>query len=211
MTEPDTDLLPYTRTQLSNAISALIDEKPHTLHEEDGTRIVWVESMLGQLEEAVTASQNTMHRGAARSKPPLWVDAVDLLHEINRTTRSWWPQPTLNTVGSLREIDAATWRPQDVPDLNEWTAQIRRWCTAIETLLSEERTMTVTGACPQCDTKTVHRWIDGERVRKPALQITTKGCVCLNCREVWPPERFALLAAALECKPIEGVLAPEAN
>lgn len=208
MTEPDTDLLPYTRTQLSNAISALVDDKPISVPSEKGglARIVWTRALYTQLEEAIGGAQGAAHRGASRSKPPLWVDAVDLHHEINRTIRTWWQLPTLDTPASLAEIDQAAWRPQDVPLLDGWAKQLRKWCTQIETLLSEERTWTVKGACPQCNTITVHRWIDGDRIQKPALHVTTKGCTCLNCHEVWPPENFRILAAALECAPIEGVV-----
>lgn len=208
MTELADEYLPHARTQLSNAISALVDEKPQSVTDDKGgaTRIVWTQSLFAQLEEAIGGAQGAANRGASRSKPPLWVDAVDLHHEINQTIRTWWQLPTLDTPASLTEIDDAAWRPQDVPLLDGWSKQLRKWCTAIETLLSEERSWTVKGACPQCETVTVHRWIDGDRIQKPALHVTTKGCTCLNCHEVWPPERFQILAAALECAPIEGVV-----
>lgn len=205
MTEPDTDLLPYTRTQLSNAISALIDEKPHSFEDEDGKhRIEWVHSLLTQLQEAVTASRDGMNTGVAKSKPPLWLDAVDLLHEIDRNVRTWAPGP--DTLHKLRHIDGLKWRPQDVPLLEQWAQDIHNWCERIKLLLSEESVKTVAAACPECDEKTVYRWRAGERIRQPALQITTKGCTCRNCHTTWAPEHFELLAAALQCEPIEGVV-----
>ncbi|OMC52532.1 hypothetical protein A5742_16415 [Mycolicibacterium fortuitum] len=200
MTEPDTDLLPYTRTQLSNAISALVDNKPTSLVDEDGgeTQIVWVTSLYEQLVDA-KAGFPQEHMGVARSRPPFWTEAVNQLHEIDREVAQWIPGPG-DTVERLRAIDAEAWSPEDVALLNSWAKQLERWCAKINDILHPGARKTLNDPCPSCGEKTVYRWQDGERLRQPALQISTDGIWCQNreCDFAHEfPERLAFVCRLL--------------
>lgn len=88
--------LPAARQRLGNAISALIDDKPHTIqHDTQGTRVEWVQSLYTQLADAVHTGpgQDGAYLGVPASKPPLWTEAADILRDIDKTIRKWQPDP----------------------------------------------------------------------------------------------------------------------
>ncbi|GFG74739.1 DUF7341 domain-containing protein [Mycobacterium botniense] len=201
------------RRQLDYAISALIDPKPqHT-----GTRIVWLDSLYDQLREAVPGTKRD-RTGIAASQPPAWIDALDLLREIDATVAHWepsWPQNHRNPAGlstpvtilRLRAIQSRKWRPHDVADIHDKTGAIRKWAERITNMLTDTPVKHLPAACPACGKKTIYRHDSaGELVRQPALQITTAGCVCQHCRTTWGPERFLFLAKVLGYELPAGVL-----
>jgi hypothetical protein len=206
MTAPAEDgNLPDALRHLDDAVSALCDPKPQTLH--DGT-LTWLDSAYVQLRDAVPGSKRD-RTGVSASQPPVWVDALQLLQEIDTAVAVWerpFPQlpgdltqePEPVTVLRVRAIQRRSWRPQDCRNINQITEAVKSWADNIETLLTDKPKWTLPAACPQCNKKTVYRHdSSGELVRQPALQIGTMGCQCQNCRAGWSPDQFVFLATRL--------------
>lgn len=213
---PEDGNLPAAKHRLENAISALIDPKPETRTTDDGkTRIEWLDSLYRELQEACPGDQGHGH-GTARSVIPFWVDAVDLLHEIDTAVTAWEPpypiqpgdltHPAYPTVLRLQTIEHRAWRPKDVHGMDQISGIIESWCASIKALLTPIPNWTLPAPCPACGTKVVYRKDSaGELVRHPALTIGTLGCECLKCHAAWGPERFVFLARVLGSLP-ENVL-----
>lgn len=218
MTAPQTTEdgnLPDARRKLDDAISSLIDPKPRYTESEAGT--VWLDPLYAQLQDAVPGEKQ--HRsGVPRSQAPLWVDAVDLLREIDTAVAAWeppWPEipgdlttdPPPPTVLRLQTIQARTWRPQDTTHIKTITARITTWTERITTLLADTHIKTLSAPCPACGKTTVYRQDSaGELVRQPALQITTIGCQCQACKTSWAPDLYMHLARVLGYDLPAGVL-----
>lgn len=201
--------LPGALTALDRAISTLTHPKPHHRQLDNGTtRINWAPALYQQLDDAVTAAaQDGDYHGTPRSKPPLWVEATDLKHEIDRTTRKWAAPDQPDTPSRLATITETHWRPQDTPKLAAWTQQIHSWTRRIQELLAPETRKHLDHDCPACGKRHVHRWIDGERIQQPALKISPERCWCLNCKAQWDfPQYLAHLCRLLGYELPPGVL-----
>lgn len=210
----DDGSLPHARNQLGDAISALCDPKPQTLH--DGG-LTWVDSWYVQLQDAIPGSKRD-RTGVSASQPPVWVDALQLKHEIDTAAAIWerpFPAPPGDlsdetepvTVLRLRVINARTWRPQDVRSILQITEAIASWTENIQQLLTDKPRWHLPAPCPACGKKIVHRHdSSGELVRQPALQIGTHGCECAGCHTRWAPEFFTHLARVLGYEKLDGVL-----
>lgn len=206
--------LPQARRQLDDAISALADPQPQTLH--DGT-LTWLDSAYVQLRDAIPGSKRD-RTGVAGSQPPLWIDACQLLHEIDTAVAAWerpFPalcgdlsdEPPPITILRLRAISDRSWRPQDVHSIQQIVAALESWCENITALLSDIPRWHLPAPCPACGRKTIYRHDNtGELVRQPALQITPQGCVCAGCHTTWAPQYFTHLARVLGYALPEGVL-----
>ena len=161
-----------------------------------------------QLRDALPGQQNT-GGGVARSLPPLWLDAQQLLDEIDTAVSIWQAQPSCvpPTVGRLRVLEAKGWRPQDSKQLEQMADAIEAWAREIDALLHPEPKWHLPNPCPACGTKVVYRKDSaGETVRQPALQIGADGCTCQRCRHNWGPQLFQHLAAVLGYPLPSGVL-----
>lgn len=207
MTQPANEggNLPAARRKLGNAISALIDPKPTNRNHDDGTsRIEWVESLYDQLTDAIPGSQGNATR-VPQSSPPMCIDAVDIMRDINTQTAMWEPRPDIDitrdtpiAVIRLQTIDKRKWRPQDTPLVDDIATAIDDWCERIRALLNPTRRWTLPNPCPACDTAVVYRRnSSGETVRQPALQIGPNGCECQHCHHTWEPGHFMHLARVL--------------
>jgi hypothetical protein len=213
--------LPDARKRLDYAISALIDRKPLAA---DNGRILWRDSLYSQLRAELPGNTGS-GVGVPGSIPPVWVDGLALLTEIDRTTTKWSPavrpgfigplragwcrlsDRDAHTVTRLRSLNERRWRPQDVSAIDAMSAQLERWAAKVYMKLSGEHAKYLPDACPACSARTVRREDDaGEWVRQPALKITTLGCVCQQCHHKWSPEYFGHLARVLGYKLPAGVL-----
>lgn len=214
--------LPAARTKLHDAISDLIDPRPQTT---DTGEIRWLDSLYDQLTDAVPG-QFLGRSGLQKSQPPMWIDASDLLTEIDAAIRQWQPdthtflpicpgiiltiplppnQPA--AIHRLNLINQKRWRPQDTKLINSYANQLEGWVKRIDNLFAENHTKHLPAPCPACNIQTVYRTdAAGERVRQPALQITILGCECMNCHHVWGPQLFMHLARVLGYRLPEGVL-----
>ncbi|MCH5645146.1 hypothetical protein [Gordonia sp. ABSL49_1] len=192
------------------------DERTHKLHNAQQrheeqvvaltTHIDWNDSLYTQLHTMLGGAQGTQLGNTARSMPPLWIDATDLLNTIDRGIATIDNGPG-DTTTRLHRIADRTWRPQDVTTIETLTAQLWRWTHAIQELLNPTPRKALPNPCPNCSTSVVYRKDSaGDTIRQPALQIGTHGCECQHCHTIWAPEYFRHLANVLGYALPEGVL-----
>jgi hypothetical protein len=192
---------------LEDAVHALCG----TQHEYLESKLISTPSLYLQLMDAVTGEQvNTGGGGGSKSRPPLWLNALKVLQEIDLALEVWQPAFTgvPATVGRMHWLLQRKWRPQDVERIKQLTANLREWVADIDQLLNPPRVSTIAAPCPACGVETVSRRDDmGENVRVPALQIVTeKGCTCQACRYTWTPEYYLHLCRVLGFDLPSGVL-----
>lgn len=217
--EEDGQLAPALEA-FHNAIADLINET-HQLAGQPDCPACQTEKCLGhptpvqglyrQLFDAVQAGRTGGSQSGGRlgTGSPIWTDALDLLDEIDTAAALWQPgyQAVPPTEARLQQQANRNWRPQDVHGLQQKTQALQAWKHDITKLFNPPRNWTIAAPCPNCDTATVHRRDNtGEYVRQPALCVDTTQCQCLNCRTVWQPYQFHILAEALQCPLPDGVL-----
>lgn len=198
--------LPAALRALQDAVAALCEPK----HEYLDSRLVSTPSLYLQLMDAVTGEQvNTGGGGGSKSRVPFWLDAFQLLQEIDDALEIWQPAHTgvPASVGRMHWLLQRRWRPQDATRIEQLATNLTDWAKQIDQLLNPPRNWSLAAACPACNTSVVYRKDStGDKVRQPALQIGKDGCQCLNCRYIWEPTRFYILAGALGYPLPEGVL-----
>ena len=201
----------YAKTQLDDAIDQLAGTRRTTIRTDDGTtRTHVLASRYQEIRDSIAGRQGTDNRNAARSMPPIWVDAADWLNTVDTTVRSWiGDEGNATTPDRLYTLTERGWRPDDLRVVTMLTEVIVRWTTQADALLDPDahRSLELTAPCPACATRTVHRRDSaGEWVRQAALTVTEHGCMCLACRAKWGPEHFQWLARVIGCDLPAGVL-----
>jgi hypothetical protein len=205
--QPDQDgaLKPAIK-HLGDAIHRLTGQQSRFL---DG-KLLYTESRYMQLRDATAGEQvNSGGGGGSKSQPPVWLDAVDLLNEIDTAVEILQPAFTgvPPTIGRLRWIEARKWRPQDTGQIERITRAVAEWAHEIDALLDPPQRWTLPDPCPACNQTTAYRRDSGgERVRTAALQIDPTGCRCAACGAVWEPTKFEWLGKLLGREKPEGVI-----
>jgi hypothetical protein len=158
----------------------------------------------------------------ARSLPPVWIDGLDLLCEIDCAVSIWQtarvPAGEYETIHRLQLLSEANYRPQDVRMIQQITNAILDWTTRTDELLNPKPVVYLHGrACPVCNHHTVYRQDSGgEWVRTPALKVEPgTGITCQNrkCRDQngrpthWTMDKALFLGQLLNCPPPEGITA----
>lgn len=169
-------------------------------------RLVYGASRYLQLMDAVEgATINTGGGGGSKSRPPMWVDAYDLLAEVDLAVECWQPafEGVPPTVGRLNCIVARSWRPQDCRQIQQITTAVEAWVLSINELLDPPPRWTLPYPCPNCAAKTVYRRDSGgEMIRQPALSVSTEtGVLCLKCKAHWPHGKLLFLGRLLGSLP----------
>jgi len=202
------------REQLDDAVQDLIGVRHGTITVDTpggGTtiRAVYRDSVYTEMVAALPGGQGTQLGSTARSMPPLWVDGLIWLNEVHATidvwVRTYQLRADLTVTEQLDALTALTWRPQDVPLVQDHADSIRRWVRTATSLIDgeEQRKMELCAPCPQCETRFTYRKDSGgDLVRLAALSMTVKGCVCLVCHAEWGPQLYEHLAAVLGCEPV---------
>jgi len=201
------------REQLDDAVQDLIGVRHGTITVDTPTgttiRAVYRDSVYTEMLAALPGGQGTQLGSTARSMPPLWVDGLIWLNDVHATIDVWVHTYQLRTDLTVTEqldaLTALTWRPQDVPLVQDHADTIRRWVRNGTTLIDgeEQRKMELCAPCPQCETRFTYRKDSGgDLVRLAALSMTVKGCVCLVCHAEWGPQLYEHLAAVLGCEPV---------
>jgi hypothetical protein len=192
------------RTKLARAVQRLT--APRNAHFLDNVRIA--PSLYTQLVSDLAGTQGDT-RTPAKSLPPLWIDACQLIVDMDRTTAKWANGQFNDTPHRLQALSfAATWRPQDTHHVNTIATTVDSWCDKIINLLDPQSRKEITAPCPSCGKRVVYRKDPaGELVRQAALVlIVGQGCTCLSCDAHWSPDYYMHLARLLKCDLPAGVL-----
>jgi predicted RNA-binding Zn-ribbon protein involved in translation (DUF1610 family) len=163
-------------------------------------------SLYLQLWDAVAGEQsNSGGGGGSKSQIPFWLDAFQLLDEIDVGVECWQPAFTgvPPTVGRLQHIQSRPWRPQDCRQIEMITKAVTEWAQAIDDLLNPKPRWTLPYPCPNCGADEVWRPDStGVPVRSHALQLSPEhGCTCGKCKANWPPGKFLFLGRLLKTVP----------
>lgn len=206
MGSPDGNL-PAALERLSRAISALIDPRAEVM---DG-RTLWTVSLYAQLHESLPGQRGSGGRGSP-NLPGCWLDALDLIVDIDDRVAGWVPvrmachPGCISTPGRLAALEARSWRPQDTRELDGYSGALEGYAVEIVALLSAERHWSLPEPCPRCGvSRVLRRDSAGDLVRRAALQISPTGCTCGHCGSRWAPDQFAFLAGLLGYEQPEGV------
>ena len=174
--------------------------------------------LIDQLGNSIEGHRGTGNRGVARSLPPVWTDAVDLINDIEAAAKSWprvLPAPNIapakpptTTVQRIRALPDRRWRPQDCGRLQKITLALNGWAVDIGDLLHPPRRMSLAAPCPACGATRAYRTDSaGDRVRVPVLQVdAVRGAECLKCHASWGPGQFLFLCSVLGFDRPVGVL-----
>jgi hypothetical protein len=199
----DEKSLPAAIDNLYSAIGALIDPRKELI---SGTLMAapsLYESLVNEIPASTGEFSGKFH-GASR--PPVWVDALDLRIQIDSRIKEWQPKGD-STPARLRALASQRWRPQDGATIRDYANDLRGWALTIKSYLDPEHIKGVSAACPTCGTRWVYRQHAGESVRQPALQlIVRQGCTCLACDSFWEPSRYLFLCRLLGFELPPGVL-----
>jgi hypothetical protein len=188
--------------ELGRAIVTLTGERVEYVN----GKVITAAAIVAELEDSVAGTQGTGRGGVARSIPNVWVDAVDLLNEMDTALRAWrlaalhiqLERPPETTVARIHALGDRQWTPDDVDRLRQITRVLTEWAHGIENLLNPPRRWSISATCPACGETTTYRTDGGgDRVRVPVLAVSAAGCTCLACETSWGPQRFAHLALVL--------------
>lgn len=188
------------KTRLGRAVSKLLDPIPNGAGQ-------WAPGLLAQLRNDLPGRLSDRGKAPGRSMPPLWIDSLQLLAEVDRSARGWWPKPG-TTEDRLRALSDCPWRPQDTDFVLIVCRRVEGWSATAKVLLNPVSRKAVSAACPACGRRWVYgRDSAGEQVRMPALSIQAAlGCVCQGCEAQWSPDRYMFLIRLLGFELPEGVL-----
>lgn len=201
---PDEQSLPDAIDQLHAAIGALVDPIKQMV---GGAMLAGrspYDDLVGEIPAKPTG--DTYSHGVGRSRPTVWVDAVDLKNNIDTRAKQMHPHGG-TTPERLRALASRKWRPQDTRRIRDHTAEIQSWRFSIRSLIEPEHVKQISAPCPSCNQQWIHRQLAGERIRRPALQlIISQGCTCGACGAHWPPDKYLFLCRLLGLDAPEGVL-----
>lgn len=193
------------RQHLGAAVDRLCQPTPRIINH----RMRHQPSLYDQLRDDLAGTQAADHKTHAKSQPPIWIDACQLLAEIDTQTRQWVRRPKhVGTTMRLNHLANQTWRPQDTDLVTTITNTINRWADQITNMLDPQSVKTITAACPSCGRYTTTRKDSaGETIRQPALRIiANQGCTCGACGAHWAPDRYLFLCRLLNFELPDGVL-----
>lgn len=191
------------KKRLEHAVERLTHPRPGEFQH----HMVYAPSLYNALLSDIAGTQGDT-RTPAKSLPPLWLDAVQLIADIDKQVLAWCSLPG-STPQRLQSLREKPWRPQDTDHVNMIARQVFVWCDTIVSLLDPQTQKYIeTAACPSCGQKLVHRRDSaGEVVRQPALKIVMGvGCTCQACGAFWAPDKFLFLGRLLGYDLPEGVL-----
>lgn len=204
MTETNVEIqLPKFVAELDRVISDLTAPQSRTIYLDSGeTTTVTKPSLWEEMGLNLTGPQKPPGSGGggvSKSTPPLRLDAIDWLAEVDSQARKWLPGTSGTTVDLLNQLNLVKWTPLEVHKVRAIARKILSWIAAAESFLDNRATFEVKAACPACDQKHAYRTNElGERVKKTALQVSSTECVCLACGYSWGAAYFALLASTIE-------------
>lgn len=211
----DTALLD-AKVKFQNSISALIDPRKEIRE----NRYHYTESWYQRLVKAI-GGQSAPRSGGPPTMP-IWPAAYDKLRQIDLAVHQWHLDATdshqrhsFGTVHCLSTFGDAAWRPQDTPQLRDWTHELDAWVKSIDKLLDPPFRVYLPYPCPMCGADTVLTEDSGEQVRAGAVIVTgdwrpdglhIEGALCVACGRFWEEVNLQFLGKLMGCPTPDGVV-----
>ena len=191
-------LVKLSARRFADAVAALVEEQPGWM---DG-RCVLESSLYDRLRQAMTGSR-AGGRAVPGSRPPLRVDVLTWMAEVDRVTAGWgvsnrkytsdlpasWGARRMSTPARLRELACRQWAPEDADRLDAQADMLEKWTvTATELLGDAPPSIPLRLPCPvpACGQMWVYKHSSsGERVRRFALLVSEAGAICGACGAKW--------------------------
>lgn len=187
------------RETLRAAADELTSAVTHLIERDDGsTTHVVTPAPLELIARELTGSGRD-GSFAPKSRPPVWLDALSLLEEIDHATGAA-PARRCEEVSSWAYAASSA----DGAAVVDTAEQVARWRDQVRELLDPSPRFQLRGqACPRCGAVKVWQRVDrdnGEAYARPALGIDAERgvCVCAACGASWDYELFDHLRQVLE-------------
>jgi hypothetical protein len=194
------------RTALREAVDALTMPKVLDVEHDDGTRSTAdVPALLTQLANEINGIEPGSAGFTARSRPPMRLDALQLLTDIDRAVGARDSATRVATVHRWGQDCASALTGADLVDASRLAED---WLRGVRELLNPTPKHRLTVACPACGATKVwsHEDADnGETYARPALSIDepSASCVCDACGARWRIELWEHLGQVLEQQKLE--------
>lgn len=201
------------RAELRTAVDALVHPQTRDIVRDDGeTSAVVAPALLSQLADDVARSASAADGAfAARSRPPGWVEAMQLLGEVDRVVGARHPGERCEAVHRWGQTCAALPPSTALIDAAD---RATRWHQSVRELLDPSPKHRARGVpCPACGAEKVWDRVDhgnDEHYTRPALSVDEHAgmCVCAACEASWGIELWAHLQQVLEQQRHETLAAP---
>lgn len=191
---PDRDMLVLA---LETAVDELTEPTKALVHRDDGTEEYRpLGALIAQVDQARRSNSGRGGAMAYRSKPPVWIDAVaylsDLEHAVARYGRD-------TLAGRVRAWSAEVHAVTDTDELAEAVRLAEDWVFRARALLEPSGPRRLRGArCPACGNVAVLVVLeDGEEVWRPALEVDMRRgrarCIVIACAVRWDADQLAQL------------------
>lgn len=167
-----------------------------------------IPGLYAQLWQAMDSCRNNAASSAARSRPPMWIEAADVKRSLDTFIDSLPYGCAGNTATQLRALTARAWTVDDISQVQYITRKLTRFAEDIERLLNLEHVKEITVPCPACGVEYVERRDgSGALVYSYALQASAEfGCSCQSCGYHWAPNQLMELATDAGIPLPEGVI-----
>jgi len=185
------DLLLATN-ELQAIVHRLIDPAPSYIN----NTYLEIPGLYGQLWAAMDSCRNNAASSAARSRPPMWIEAADVKRSLDTFIDSLRIGVSGHTTTQLSMIASHPWTVEDIRTVQFITRKLTRYSDDIERLVNLDHVKEITVPCPACGALYVERRDGGGAlVYSYALQASAEyGCTCQACEYHWAPNQFMELA-----------------
>lgn len=197
------DLLLATN-ELQAAVHRLVDDSMSYIN----NTYLEIPGLYAQLWQALDSCRSNAASSAARSRPPMWIEAAD----VKRSLDTFIDSLPFGCAGGhirarLQALTARAWTVDDIDQIRWITRKLTRYGDDIERLINLEHVKEITVPCPACDVEYVERRDGGGAlVYSYALQASAEyGCTCQNCGYHWAPNQLMELATEAGIPLPEGV------
>lgn len=166
-----------------------------------------IPGLYAQLWQAMDSCRSNAASSAARSRPPMWIEAADVKRSLDTFIDSLPCGCVGNTGAQLRALTARAWTVDDIGQVQFITRRLTRYAEDIERLINIEHVKEITVPCPACGVEYVERRDGaGALVYSYALQASAEfGCSCQSCGYHWAPNQLMELATEAGIPLPEGV------
>lgn len=189
------------RDTLRRAVDELTTVRVLDVEHDDGSRSTSAApALLTQLVRELTGMEATEGSFSARSRPPLRLDAVQLLTDIDREVGARGTPERIDAVHRWGQTCASALTGAAMVDA---AALAESWLRSVRELLDPAPKRRVSAPCPACGATKVWSHEDrdnGEHYARPALTIDepSASCLCDACGARWGIELWEHLRQVLE-------------